>query len=402
MDEARQQLLQRNIYLLRALRSVEFFMLMIPIIVVYYKSCGMTMHDVMLLQAIFSATMVLIEIPSGYFSDVLGRRRTLIIGSFLIVGGFVVYCFVNTFSGFLIAELVLGVGAAFVSGTDSAMLYDTLLEMGNTTRGVREEGRQLAYGHYAEAASGVIGGLLAVISLKTPIVAQAAVMTLLIPISFMLREPQEHRRIGRSASFAEVFSIAKRVLVTNKSLRWMLASSAMLGASTLSFVWLLQPYMLKAEVPLWMFGTVWTLFMLVVGFSASFAHKLTARFTNVQIVTALSCGVVIAYVAGGIVTSWVVIPIFLAFYVARGISNPVFTTALNVEVESHERATVLSVRQLGVRLVFVIVGPAIGFVSDATSLNTALLTCAILFGVLLTFTLSIWHRVDHRVATASV
>ncbi len=362
----------------------------------------MTMHDVMLLQAIFSATMVIIEIPSGYFSDVLGRRRTLIIGSVLIVTGFVFYCFVNEFSGFLVAELILGVGMAFISGTDAAMLYDTLLELGTPSQGVREEGRQLAYGHYSEAASGVIGGLLATITLLTPIIVQTVIMTLTIPLAFMLVEPQEHRRIGRAASMFEIVSIAKRVMYSNKQLRWMLASSAALGASTLTFVWLLQPYMMMAEVPLWAFGGVWTGFMLIVGFSATHAHRLTEKYTTHRIISVMACLVILAYVIGGLWVSWLVIPVFAAFYVARGISNPVFTTELNAHVESHERATVLSVRQLGVRLVFVIVGPTIGYVSDVTSLNTAMLTCAGIFALLLAAAMIPWNRMIHTTSAINV
>ena len=117
--------LRRNIILLRVIKALDMAMLTIPIIVIYYQHHGLTMADVMWLQAIFAITMIVIEIPSGYFSDVLGRRRTMIIGAAMHTLGWTAYAFADSFTGFLVAELLLGVGAAFISGTDSAM-YSTL------------------------------------------------------------------------------------------------------------------------------------------------------------------------------------------------------------------------------------------------------------------------------------
>jgi hypothetical protein len=49
--------LRRNITLLRIIRALDMAMLAIPIIVIYYQSHGMSMQDVMTLQAIFGAAM---------------------------------------------------------------------------------------------------------------------------------------------------------------------------------------------------------------------------------------------------------------------------------------------------------------------------------------------------------
>ncbi|RME62044.1 MAG: MFS transporter, partial [Candidatus Dadabacteria bacterium] len=52
-----------------------------PVIVLFFKENGLSMKDVFILQALFSVAVVIFEIPSGYFSDVVGRRTTLIVGS---------------------------------------------------------------------------------------------------------------------------------------------------------------------------------------------------------------------------------------------------------------------------------------------------------------------------------
>lgn len=395
-QEHRRSRLRRNIIVLRGIRSMQFFMLLIPVIVVYYNAHGLSMQDVMVLQALFSATMVIVEVPSGYFSDVLGRRRTMIIGSTLWTAGWLYYCVAHDFASFLTAELMLGVGISFISGTDAAMLYDTLLELGDEDHGIREEGRQLSYGHFSEAVSCVIGGLLAGVSLSLPLYVNAVLMLSLVPMALLLVEPATHRRAGHRGSIVEILRIVHRVTVRDHALRFMLAVSSVLGASTLTFVWLVQPWMRTAGVPIWLFGAVWCGFMLIVGFSSMHAHRVHARFGTVPVILVLGTLVVSTYVVAGTWIVWWLVPVLSVFYITRGVSNPVFTTAINERTGSHERATVLSVRQLGVRLIFVVMGPIVGWLSDRTSLGTALVSAGATFGVLLLCAGTLWLLQERR------
>jgi len=100
-------LLRRNINLLRAIQIVQSFMVAISIIVVFFQYRGFGLADVMILQAVFAAVMVLVEMPSGYFSNVVGRRRTMIIGSIFIALGWWCYPWATTFAAFLGAETLL-------------------------------------------------------------------------------------------------------------------------------------------------------------------------------------------------------------------------------------------------------------------------------------------------------
>ena len=59
-----------NLYLIGNI--AKWFMLYMPIVVPFYKDNGLGMKDVMLLQGVYSVTIVVLEIPSGYFADVLG------------------------------------------------------------------------------------------------------------------------------------------------------------------------------------------------------------------------------------------------------------------------------------------------------------------------------------------
>ncbi len=374
--------LRRNIPLLYAIQALRYFMVALPTLVLFYRSVGLTMQDIMVLQASFSVAMLALEIPSGYFSDRLGRRRTMIIG---VIGGslgFGIYCFASGFWMIFLAEIVLGFGASFVSGTDSAMTFDTLAALGETNRSIHAEGRQISFGNFSEAIAGVLGGLLAGVSLMLPIYVQFVVISLPIPLVYMLTEPPRRTLEKGRTSFHDILMITRYALIENVRLRALLVFSGIVGASTLTMVWFIQPYMLAVGVPIPIFGAAWTALNFTVGWFSMSAHRTEARLGERNMIIILGITSAIGFTILGIgMTIWF-LPALLIFYFVRGINNPIFNTYIHREVSDDRRATVLSVRQMIVRIVFSIVGPLVGWVSDSFSLGTALLISGGIFGVL--------------------
>ena len=55
------------------------FMVIIPVIVPFFEGHGMDMEQIFILQAIFGISVVILEVPSGYVADIIGRKNSLII-----------------------------------------------------------------------------------------------------------------------------------------------------------------------------------------------------------------------------------------------------------------------------------------------------------------------------------
>lgn len=79
------------------------------------------------------------------------------------------------------------------------------------------------------------------------------------------------------------------------------------------------------------------------------------------------------YLALGMLDAIWALAILFFFYVVRGIATPVLKDYINRLSSSSVRATVLSVRNFIIRLCFVLVGPAMGMITDARGLKTALI-----------------------------
>jgi MFS family permease len=379
-----------NIWKLYLIKISKWFMLFMPYIIPFYQDNGLDMHQIMVLQAIYSVSIVVLEIPSGYFADVIGRRKTIIFGVILGTIGMGLYSISYGFLGFLIAELVLGFGQSFISGADSALLYDSLVDNRKEKEYIKYEGRMVSAGNVAEAAAGIVGGLLALISLRTNYFVQTGVSLLSIPAAILLIEPGRHMRLG-VFNFRTILDVVTDSLFVNKELRTNIFLSAIIGTATLTMAWFAQPYFQFVELPLSLFGIMWTLLNLTVGLAAMLAYRVERKLGASLTVFLLAIMIPASYLALGQLNSIWAISILFFFYIVRGVATPVLKDYIHRLTSSNVRATVLSVRNFIIRICFVLVGPAMGYLTDQTSLHSALTFGGIFFlvsGLLLAFLFS--------------
>jgi len=167
-----------------------------PVWVLFLLSRGVSYTGIGLLDVAFSVTVLLAEVPTGYVSDRVGRRRALLLGTAGNVVGSVLFAFGRSLSTFLVAYVVLAVSRTFVSGSDSAWLYDVLQARTGEETFTRIRGRGQALGLVASGVAAVAGGLLGSVDLAWPWLASGAVVGLAVPVVATFPTPAE---VGRQA-----------------------------------------------------------------------------------------------------------------------------------------------------------------------------------------------------------
>lgn len=371
--------IEHNIPKLYLILIFRWLLLIMPIIVLFFYENGLNQTQIMILQSIFSIAIIVFEIPSGYFSDVVGRKKTIIIGSVFGCLGLVVYCLSFGFWGFLVAELVLGLGASFISGTDSALLFDTLAVQGRETEYAKIEGRRTSVANFSETTAAIFGGLLATISLRTPFYVETIFMFFTIPVALTLVEPQRHKWDNSVGSFASILKIVKFSLHDHLEIKWLIIYSALVGSSTLNMVWFVQPYLLTIGLPLAYFGIIWAALNFSVGVFSIFAYKIEKHLGKTRtllLLIPLSC---FGYLLTALLHTLWAIPALFIFYFVRGLHGPMLKDYVNQLISSEKRATVLSVKNMMGRLFFTIIGPFVGYVKDIYTIREALLLSGSLF-----------------------
>lgn len=369
-------------------------LLIMPVVIPFFQSNGLDMQQILFLQAVFSTSLILFEVPSGYIADVVGRKFTLVIGNVFVSIAFGFYAFAYTFTDFLIVEIALGIGSSLLSGADSALLYDTLLDLKKEKAYTQYAGRLASVANFSEGIAAIIGGQLALISLRTPLYVEAILILFSLPIALSLKEPKRHTEVQTENSFKSILRIVRYALHGHAEIKWLILYSSLVGLSTFTIVWFVQPYLQATEVPLAYFGISWAVLQFSVGIFALMAYRIERALGRKRALIILILLSSLAYLLlSQFQTLWAA-PILFIFYLVRGINGPVINDYLNRVVTSDIRATVLSVKSLIGRLMFVIFGPIVGWVNDAYSLGTAFLLAGITFLCFGTFFLWRLHKND--------
>lgn len=361
--------LKQNINRLYIIKIAKWFMLTMPILMIFYAQMGFSAHESFILKSCYSIAIVLFEIPSGYIADRWGRRNTLIIGSILGTLGFVIYSLFSGFYPFVIAELTLGIGMSFISGADSAMLYDTLKAHGQEREYVKYEGWNFSVGNFSEAIAGAIGGALAVASIHYPFYAQTLIAFTAVPAAFGLVEPPVVKQVG--AKYMNIIDVLKHCLIANRALRWNIAYSSVLGCATLSMAWVYPLKLSDLGYNEFEIGTTHTFLNLLLGAVTLVSYKIERFFGPKVTVWISTLTLTSAFILAGISSEYWLLAVLTMFYFCRAIATPVLKDYVNRMTSSDIRATVLSVRSLIIRGLFVLVGPFFGFLTDDLGLNIA-------------------------------
>ncbi len=376
-----QRSLEKNIIQLYLIKLSKWLMLIMPVVALFYADNGLDDFDIYLLQAIYSISVAVLEIPSGYMADVIGRRTSLVLGSILGTLGFVLYSFSHSFGGFLFAEIILGIGGSFISGSDSALLYDSLAAMGRQNRYLQYEGRITSLGNFAETAAAICGGVIAVLlSYRTVYVTQACIAAMAIPASLMLLEPPR-KRLDKRPGIQQILQICRYALFENKRLSSTLLLSSIIGTATLCMAWTCQVYFVRNGLDEISITPLWVVLNLTAATVAAYAAVVVERLGERRALLVIAFGIPMGYVMLGGLSLFPALIALVCFYGIRGYATPFLKDLTNRFCGSETRATVLSIRSMIIRTSFSLLGPAIGYLSGKISLDMAL----ILVGVALLF-----------------
>jgi MFS family permease len=397
-----------NPRLLVTLHTLQFTLFPIPIITLYWKDqIGLSLTDIMMLQAVFGLAVVLLEFPSGYVADRLGYRRSLLIGAALWGGGWVIYAVATSFAEVMAAEVVLGGGSAFISGADRALLWVSLEATGDRGQYTRWDGRSRAGAQTAEAASAAVGGWLYSLAPRLPIWAQVPVALMGLGTVAALRDvpqqfasgssaPEGDERMRHRSHLVRALHVVRFALWRHPRLQAAMALSVSLGLSTFVMVWLIQPAAQARSVPPAWFGPLWAGAHAWLAVVSLMAARIAAA-VGVR-ATLLGCAALVplGYIGLAATTSAWGLAFYLCFMTIRGLQAPLLTRIMQENAPGGDRASVLSLSALLFRLSFVVVGPAAGVLVDRAGMESSLGLLAMLFTVVVAGALALFDRAHRR------
>ena len=381
---------KHNIIKLHILKGISWFMLSMPIIVIFFQDHGLSLAQIMQLQAAYSLSVAIFEIPSGYIADLFGRKKTIVLSTLFSFVGFLIFSFFSGFNEFVIAEICVGIGGSLMSGSDTALLYDTLIEENEQKTYTRVEGKNYAIGNFSESIAGIVGGLLAVNHLYLPVYLQTIILFFSIPISLSLIEPKANKKLA--LSFQSIKNVLYFSLIKNLKLKWLIIFSSFMGVATLSIAWLAQPFFQEINIPILYFGLLWALLNLTAGISSFNSHK----FSSKSNIFKYSIIMIVSFILLSLYQSLVGLIFIFIIYAIRGLVTPLLKNLININISSEKRATILSIRSFIIRISFATIAPFLGFIADKKSLQYSFFILTVIIIITLCLSCFKLYKLDKK------
>lgn len=373
----------KTIYLMGFFHS---FMVVIPVFVPLVQGYGLSMAEVLQTQALFAATVAIFEVPSGYIADIWGRRRAILLGSLCNGIGFLSLLWADGFVDFLVYEVMLGLGWSLISGADLALLYDTettLAEQGEAggAGANRSLSRLIAIEAGASGIAGIAASLLLLLGdMGTLLAVQAVCGFLPLLLGFWLVEaPRPRLNQGHGDNAREIL----RLLLFGKPVvLWTTLAIVAFGLMGVYTFWAYQKYWEIQGVPVENFGYIWAAFALTVSLAARYTGGLEAKLGWQRLLWLTAALPLVGLLGMAFFGGWAGVLFGFAIQLSRGLSLTLFYEALNRRVPGDFRATVNSLVSLGVRAVFIVSGPLLGWSLDALGMRATLLSLVLIFAPL--------------------
>lgn len=386
----------RVVFLKYSVFTRIFTTLIFTVNMIYFVTvAGLNPLQMVLIGTTLEISIFVFEVPTGVVADTISRKRSIIIGTFLMGAGFILQALVTTFSLILLAQVLWGVGYTFTSGALQAWISDEVGEEPAASLFIKATQLEQAGGFFA------IG-----ISVLAAIYFEIWLPMLLGGIGFVLmgfwlirsmREsnfrPVENKDAKWSGGFSSMAATIRNGMTALK-LRPLLIRILLAGfffgfySEGLDRLWvphLIERFQLPEQGNAIMIGWIGALqaFSLIITFFAAGAihHYMQKSGENRNIARLLT--LFSALLVGSVLFLALSQHILLAFIalivisVIREVISPLYTAWVNYRLQSESRATILSLSSLVDAFGQISGGPLIGIIANSSSIQNGLVGSAI-------------------------
>lgn len=364
---------RKNIVAIYGMSFFHMFMLIVPVLVPMFQSFGLSLTEIFYIQAVYAGTIVVLEAPSGYLADVLGRRAVLIAGSVLNGLGCLWLNVADSFWSLLVFEITLGMASSLLSGADLAMLYDTDQALNENDDGNPRAIANLGVSKsVAEGTAALLGGWLAMSSFEWLIAVQSVAAWVSFLFALRLKEPPATVLSNSAGVRPNWQELSSHVLNGDRILKLVLLALPLYTLGTVLAAWLIQPLWQSLSLSYGWFGILWCGQSLLVALGSRFGYQIEVRHGPALALALIGFLPIVGASGAALIEGMGAAIVSFILFFNRGLYQVILVNALNRRVPSRIRATINSLNSLLFRLGFMITGPIIGFVAQTNGIQLAM------------------------------
>lgn len=360
-----------------------------PIAILYFTSVS---GSFALGMAIFSITMLssaLFEIPTGIFSDRVGRRNTIIYGSMATVISVVLYAMGVNYLYLVMGAVFEGLARSFYSGNNDSLLHDSLTENGISNDFADNKGRTDSWSQVAIAIVAIAGAVVAYWSYSYAFWLSTIPALIGLFISFQIVEP----KIQKLTS-GNIYSHLSRSILNfmmNKKLRLLTISSA-IGHAQGEAGYLFRSAFYQSLWPVWAIGIAQAIGCLGASVSFYFSGKIIKKYGLLQTIIYGKIYSISTNIISTIFPTVFSPALMSSNSFTYGASSTASETLNHNEYTNEERATMSSLSSLLGSIAFAIVAYGLGLLADFLNPASGILLLQILAFISLFMTIKLYGK----------
>ena len=366
---------RKNIRLLSIFNFLIGFSLFAPLAIIYFSKVSGSYTLGTSVFGIIMLSSAIFEVPTGIWSDKVGRKYTVVLGSWARVLAFVFYAVGLSYWWLVIGAVFEGLSRAFYSGNNDALLYDTLADESKQGDYDEFQGKVSSTGQLAMGISALLSGLIAIFSFNYLLWFSVIIQVSLLFVSYLLVEPHFRKKLDTNllAHTKEAVSL----FISNKKLR-LLSLASILSYSISELKWEFTSAFVATVWPIWAIGISKMLPSFGATVSFYFSGKLIRKFKAVTILLFDSVyGKIISFIS--LLFPTVFSPLLMSTpSLLFGVSTVAEKTLMQHEFSDHQRATMSSLNSLGGSVGFALMSLVLGGLADALGPTKALVIMTII------------------------
>lgn len=348
---------------------------------------------------------LIMEIPTGAISDMIGKRYTMIVGMVLVGLGFGIEGISANLPQLVIGFWICQIGWAFMSGADNALMYDSLKERGEEHRYDRVMANNGIIATIALITSAVVGAVMYSISPGLPHVAVGVFHLFGVLLALRLTEPSiqdEPKEAFTFAAYRRQLANGFKHLITPALWAYLPMMFALLGISELMRASLVQPA-LAASMG---FGpeaqsVIFALQLFVAMFATNAMPFLRRRLGDWVGLALLTVLLMIGMWGSAWGLGLTGLTYLIVIRIAGDVANPWISVIINKHIPSKDRSTTLSTVSLFSKLPYVLTAIIAGDMAQRNELGVFNLGVIIFLVLMLGLSLAFLFRASPFVSAAS-
>jgi len=385
-----------NIWRLFAVQALLAFILWVPIWVVFLQRKGLSLTQVGLLEGVAWTITAFLEVPTGAIADRWGRKASIAAGASLYAVAMFLILTEALSPTFLLGYALWNSSTAFVSGADSALLYDSLKADGRAADAAKQSGRYAAINQASQGIASLLGAAIATIDINLCFAICGFLGLAAAGLVLTIHEPPRTTEDDRYLGYWRNLKTAVRIAARRPVVRALvLLNATILTVPLVVYYVLLQPYSVGIGLPLAALGIVVIAVQLSTVVASWLAHR-TADHFELTSVVAVALAVLIA--ATAILAALPSIPslaLMLAVALVPALLTPLLSARLNDLIPSGQRATILSLGALLFELGLAIAMPLLLAFADRSGAPAAIGLAGLIFALTAVPLMFVW-RVAER------